>query len=112
MPCNNNWLSHLYTTGAMMMEFTFLLTFKNIFSYIWYWEVCMLVHQMHLKWLDTSVVLAAFHIQSNKFDHARPVALEEYPDLTTTLRERDCMYDTTLENLHKLLKEDSHDNTL
>eukprot|EP00957_Ditylum_brightwellii_P071225 5414165-Ditylum_brightwellii.AAC.1 len=58
------------------------------------------------------VALAAFHLQSTKFNHIRPATPGEYPDLTTTLRERGHMDKTTLESLHKLLEEDSPNNYL
>eukprot|EP00957_Ditylum_brightwellii_P121128 9238258-Ditylum_brightwellii.AAC.1 len=76
MSCNNDWLSHPYAIGAMMMAFMFLMTFKSNFSYIQYWEACTVVHQVHSKWLNVGIALAAFHLQSNKFDHVRPAALD------------------------------------
>jgi len=106
MPRNDDWLSHPYAIGAMMVAFTFLLTFKNTFSYNRYWEACTVVHQMHSKWLDVGVALSAFHLQSNKFDRVRPAALGEHPHITTALRERERVDETTLESLQKLLDED------
>mmetsp|Transcript_19275 Transcript_19275/g.44901 ORF Transcript_19275/g.44901 Transcript_19275/m.44901 type:complete len:94 (+) Transcript_19275:17-298(+) len=47
---NERLLVHPYPMAALMVAFTFLLTFKASFSYNRYWEACTNVHFMHSKW--------------------------------------------------------------
>lgn len=81
-------LKHPYAMGALIAALTFLLGFRCNFSYNRYWEACTAVHQMHSKWLDVGLELAAFHLQSTLYDHCRPPAFGAYPELTSLERAR------------------------
>ena len=49
-----------------------------------YWEACQALHNMHSKWLDAGVTLAAFHMQSTTYDSIRPISFGSNPEVTTT----------------------------
>ena len=44
---------------------------------------------MHSKWMDVGMDIAAFHLQSSKYDGRRPPAFGEHPELTCLERERE-----------------------
>lgn len=80
--------SNPYAIGALLVAFSFLLTFKMSFSYGRYWEAMTAVYQMHSKWLDTGMELAAFHLQSDRYKH-KPPAFGHYPQIQSITRERE-----------------------
>ena len=82
--------------GALVAALTFLLAFRANFSYNRYWEAFTAVHQMHSKWMDVGMDIAAFHLQSNKYEKSRPPAFGEHPDLTCLERERDRFNEPTM----------------
>ena len=87
---------HPYAMGALISALSFLLAFRANFSYNRYWEAFTAVHQMHSKWMDVGMDLAAFHLQSNKYDNTRPPAFGEHPELTCLVRQRDRFNEPTL----------------
>ena len=89
--------------GALISALTFLLAFRANFSYNRYWEAVTAVHQMHSKWLDVGMDLAAFHLQSARYEKARPRAFGEHPELTDINRFRERENETTLEELAEQL---------
>lgn len=96
----DKWISveHPYAIGVMMAAFTFLLTFRANFAYNRYWEACGSVHQMHSKWIDAGVNLAAFHLQSERYKDSKPRSYGENPDYDLTKRRvRKNFTGTTLE---------------
>jgi predicted membrane chloride channel (bestrophin family) len=95
---------HPYPMGALISALTFLLAFRANFAYNRYWEAVSAIHQMHSKWLDVGMDMAAFHLQSARYDKVRPPAFGEHPDLTAALgRHRAREYETTLEELEEQL---------
>ena len=81
-----------YPFSALVVAFTFLLTFKANFSYQRYWEACTAVHQMHSKWLDVGMDLAAFHLQSNLYKQ-KPPAFGQHTDIEHLDRHRERVYE-------------------
>lgn len=77
-----NIFDHPYPMAALIVAFTFLLTFKANFSYNRYWEAVTAVHQMHSKWLDVGMELCAFHLQSDMYKK-KPPAFGQHPDYET-----------------------------
>lgn len=75
-----NMVQHPYALGALIVAFTFLLSFKANFSYNRYWEAVTAVHQMHSKWLDVGMDLVAFHLQSDIYKK-KPPAFGQHPEL-------------------------------
>lgn len=98
------WFQHPYPIACMMVAFTFLLTFKLSFSYNRYWEACTAIHQMHSKWLDVGMELAAFHLQSEKFAHMRPPSFGEHPHIDHVIRERERLRPMTPMKLQEILQ--------
>jgi len=98
-------LGHPYTIGALVSALTFLLAFRANFSYNRYWEACTSVHQMHSKWLDVGMEMAAFHLQSVRYDSRRPPAFGAHPDLTCVERQRERLNEQTLDELEEELEE-------
>lgn len=88
-------------SGALVAALTFLLAFRANFSYNRYWEAITAVHQMHSKWLDVGMELAAFHMQAEHYP--KPPAFGEHPDLKSLERERERLKITTLEELEEQL---------
>ena len=88
---------HPYPMGALIAALTFLLAFRANFSYNRYWEAVGAIHQMHSKWLDVGMDLAAFHLQSDRYAATRPPAFGEHPELTdlNRYRERELVGSTT-----------------
>lgn len=70
----------------MIAALTFLLSFRANFGYNRYWEAFTAVHQMHTKWLDVGMELAAFHLQSAHYE--KPPAFGQYPELSEAVVER------------------------
>ena len=58
---------------------------------------------MHSKWLDAGMDLAAFHLQSARYEKKRPPTFGEHPELTDLNRFREREYETTLEELEEQL---------
>lgn len=77
---DDNIFDHPYPIGALIVAFTFLLSFKANFSYNRYWEAVTAVHTMHSKWLDVGMELAAFHLQSDMYKK-KPPAYGQHPDI-------------------------------
>ncbi|KAL7562991.1 hypothetical protein ACA910_018628 [Epithemia clementina (nom. ined.)] len=90
---------HPYPMGALIAALTFLLAFRANFSYNRYWEAFTAVHQMHSKWMDVGMDIAAFHLQSSKYDNSRPPAFGEHPELTCLERERERLNEPTMREL-------------
>lgn len=99
----NDIASHPYPFGALISALTFLLAFRANFSYNRYWEAVTSIHQMHSKWLDVGMDLAAFHLQSARYNDRRPPAFGEHPELTDLNRFRERENETTLEELEEQL---------
>ena len=94
---------HPYPFGALISALTFLLAFRANFSYNRYWEAVTAIHQMHSKWLDVGMDLAAFHLQSARYQNKRPPAFGEHPELTDLNRFRERENETTLQELEEQL---------
>jgi len=80
---------HVYTIGAYIAFFSFLLTFRLNFAYQRYWEGATALHQMLSKWLDVATLMSAFHYQSRQYDSYRPPAFGHHNKLRNVTRERD-----------------------
>ena len=65
-------MGHPYAVGAIVVFFSFLLTFRLNFAYGRYMEGATAVHLMVSKWLDCAMTLASFHYQSNQFFNIKP----------------------------------------
>lgn len=113
---DDRWFGHPYPLASVVVAFTFLLTFKCSFSYNRYWEACTAVHQMHSKWLDVGIELAAFHMQSKKFDEIKPPSFGDHPSIVSVVRNRKRINrmspDTIREISHKHLMKDTPDTQL
>ena len=96
-------LTHPYPIGALVSALTFLLAFRANFSYNRYWEAMTAVHQMHSKWLDVGMEMAAFHLQSEAF--VKPPAFGANPHLVSLERERERVNAMTLDELQDQLME-------
>lgn len=70
-----------------------------------YWEAFTAVHQMHSKWLDVGMHLAAFHLQSSRYDSMKPPAFGDNPHLTSLERERERLYEPTREEIEQQIDE-------
>jgi predicted membrane chloride channel (bestrophin family) len=97
-----------YPMAALIAALTFLLAFRANFSYNRYWEAMSAVHQMHSKWLDVGMELAAFHLQSAAYNQRKPPAFGAHPHLKCLERERERVKEQTLEQLEEEL--DKMDN--
>lgn len=104
------WIQHPYSIACMMVAFTFLLTFHCNFSYNRYWEACTAIHQMQSKWLDIGMELAAFHLQSAKFGHIRPVAFGQHPHIDHVIRKRERQTSITPMKLEEILNQIENDD--
>jgi predicted membrane chloride channel (bestrophin family) len=102
---DNEIFLHPYPMGALISALTFLLAFRANFSYNRYWESVTAVHQMHSKWLDVGMQLAAFHLQSAIYDSRRPPAFGQYPEINSLERARERLNEPTLEELEVQLDE-------
>ena len=100
---DNQIADHPYPFGALIAALTFLLAFRANFSYNRYWEAVSSIHQMHSKWLDVGMDLAAFHLQSDRYKDKRPPAFGEHAELTDLNRHRERENETTLEELEEQL---------
>lgn len=95
---------HPYPIGALIGCFTFMLAFRANFSYNRWWEAMSSVHQMHSKWCDVAMELAAFHLQSEHYK--KPPAFGTHPELTCLVeRERERRNATSLEELENQIDE-------
>mmetsp|Transcript_8811 Transcript_8811/g.24386 ORF Transcript_8811/g.24386 Transcript_8811/m.24386 type:complete len:604 (+) Transcript_8811:119-1930(+) len=72
-------LVHPYALGALIGFFSFLLAFRLNQAYQRYWEGATTVHQMLSKWVDTAMLMAAFHYQASSFDRVKPPAFGNNP---------------------------------
>jgi len=72
---------HPYAVGALIVFYSFLLTFRLNFAYSRYWEGATTVHNMISKWLDAATMLASFHYQSSRFDGIRPSCFGNNPQV-------------------------------
>jgi predicted membrane chloride channel (bestrophin family) len=97
-------IGHPYAIGALIAALTFLLAFRANFSYNRYWEACTVVHQMHSKWLDVGMEMAAFHLQSVRYDDRKPPAFGAHPDIKCLERERERLHEPTLEDLEEQIE--------
>jgi predicted membrane chloride channel (bestrophin family) len=96
-------LGNPYPMGTLMVAFSFLLTFKMSFSYNRYWEAVTAVHQMHSKWLDVGMDLAAFHLQSSSYK--KPPAFGHHPEATSIQRERERLNLISREELEEKIEQ-------
>jgi len=100
---------HVYTIGAYIAFFSFLLTFRLNFAYQRYWEGATALHQMLSKWLDVATLMSAFHYQSRQYDSYRPPAFGHHNKLRNVTRERERVNemteDETVEQLMEELEE-------
>lgn len=103
-------MDHPYPIGALIAALTFLLSFRANFSYNRFWEAMTSVYQMHSKWLDVGMELAAFHLQSSAYDGKKPPAFGAHPQLTSIERARERLNETTLEELQHMLEETATPN--
>ena len=94
---------HPYPMGALISALTFLLAFRANFAYNRYWEAVTAIHQMHSKWLDVGMDMAAFHLQSDRYEKRRPPSFGQHPELTDLNRHRERENETTLEELEEQL---------
>lgn len=94
---------HPYPMGALISALTFLLAFRANFSYNRYWESMTTVYQMHSKWLDVGMELAAFHLQAAVYQRRRPPAFGRYPEIRSLERERERLNEPTMEELEEQL---------
>jgi len=60
---------------------------------------------MHSKWLDVGMDLAAFHLQSTRYDDIKPPAFGQYPHLTSIERERERINEPTKEEVEQQIDE-------
>lgn len=95
---------HPYPMGALISALTFLLAFRANFAYNRYWEGIGSVHQMHSKWLDVGMELAAFHLQAAVYDSRKPPAFGAHPELNDLERARERNHELTLEELESQLE--------
>jgi predicted membrane chloride channel (bestrophin family) len=97
-------IDHPYAIGAFIAALTFLLAFRANFAYNRYWEACTAVHQMHSKWLDVGTEMAAFHLQSARYDDRKPPAFGAHPHIKCVERERERLNEPTLEELEEQIE--------
>ena len=96
-------LDHPYAMGALISALTFLLAFRANFSYNRFYEALTAVHQMHSKWLDVGMELAAFHLQSAAYNDRKPPSFGSHPELHSIERARERVNEQTLEELGEKL---------
>lgn len=53
-----------------------------------YWEACTSIYQMHSKWGEIGIELAAFHLQSNLYNDTKPISFGSKPKLGSGLIRR------------------------
>ena len=70
-----------------------------------YWEAFTAVHQMHSKWLDVGMHLAAFHLQSARYNSIKPPSFGQHPHLTSIERERERINEPTREEIEQQIDE-------
>lgn len=101
------WFAHPYPIASMIAAFTFLLSFKCSFSYNRYWEACTSLFQMQSKWLDVGIELAAWHLQSKRYNEVRPPAFGAHPELDSVERRRENTNTMTPQKLKAILEQDT-----
>lgn len=111
---DDRWFHHPYPIAALISAFTFLLTFKTSFSYNRYWEACTALHLMHSKWMDVGMEIAAWHLQSKRYEDIKPPCFGDHPHLDTIERQRERRDMMTPQRLHSILtknkdNEDDHE---
>jgi predicted membrane chloride channel (bestrophin family) len=97
-------IGHPYAIGAFIAALTFLLAFRANFAYNRYWEACTAVHQMHSKWIDVGTEMAAFHLQSARYDDRKPPTFGAQPHIKCLERERERLNEPTMEDLEEQLE--------
>lgn len=75
------YLNHPYAIGVLVASVSFLITFRANYGYQRYWESCGVVHQMMAKWMDATVHASVFHLQSEKYDKAKPPSFYDWEEL-------------------------------
>jgi hypothetical protein len=83
---------HPYACGVLIGGITFLIIFRLTQSYGRYWEATGAVYRMQSKWMDGTVQVGNFHMQSTEYDKIKPPSFRKYPQLNaeflTRARER------------------------
>jgi len=96
---------HPYPMTALIAALTFLLAFRANFAYNRYWEAFTAIHQMHSKWIDVAMDVAAFHLQSDIYANKRPPAFGSHPELQFIERERERRQEMSYLDLQEHLEE-------
>lgn len=103
------FIGHPYAIGALLAAFSFIITFRANFAYHRYWEAAGSVHQMHSKWMDAAMSIAAFHYQASQYDRIRPPAFGAHQELNNIVKERfrnnECSAEEMKEELKCLIRE-------
>lgn len=63
------------------------------------------MHQMHSKWLDVGMCVAAFHLQSSRYNSIKPPSFGSNPHLTSLERERERLNEPTREEVENQIDE-------
>lgn len=86
---DNYFFGHPLPIGLLIIATTYMLAFRANFAYNRYWEACTAVHQMHSKWMDGAMLLAAFHLQATRYEDEKPPTFALHPEMTCDERQKD-----------------------
>mmetsp|Transcript_6996 Transcript_6996/g.17108 ORF Transcript_6996/g.17108 Transcript_6996/m.17108 type:complete len:670 (+) Transcript_6996:113-2122(+) len=82
-------LLHPYAAGVLIGGITFLLVFRVTQSYGRYWQATGAVYKMQSKWMDATVHISNYHMQSSLYDDMRPPSYSEHHHLNAHRLTRD-----------------------
>jgi predicted membrane chloride channel (bestrophin family) len=80
---------HPYACGLLIGGITFLIIFRLTQSYGRYWEAASAVFRMQSKFMDGTVHVSNFHMQSAQYDKIKPSRFIDHPELDAEFLTRD-----------------------
>lgn len=86
---DQQYLNHPYAIGVLVSSVSFLIIFRANYGYQRYWEACTTVHHLMSKWMDGSIFVGVFHLQSEHYNDMKPPNFFDYDDLNDLNLTRD-----------------------
>jgi len=74
-------LDHPYGVGVLVSSVSLLIIFRANFGYQRYWEGVGAIHHSMSKFMDATMHVAVFHLQSKEYDGIRPPSFFDCDDL-------------------------------
>ena len=82
-------LDHPYGVGVLVSSVSLLIIFRANFGYQRYWEGCGAITHCMSKWMDATMHLAVFHLQSKEYDDICPPNYFDHDNLNKLNLTRD-----------------------